>query len=81
MRIIWEFAYLQIYKKELSIYGSFINPFSFPKGLGLLRAMGDTYLNFDKLGIKVYSLSEYKEAFEDLKKGTISKAMFKLWII
>jgi len=56
----------------------FINPFSFPKGLGLLQAMAETYLDFDKLGIKVYPLAQYEEAFEDLKKGAVSKAVFKM---
>lgn len=55
-----------------------INPFSFPRGLGLLRAMADRYLNYDKLGIKVFSLLQYREALDSLKKGEISKAMFKL---
>lgn len=67
-----------MYKKELTISGVMINPYTFPKGLGLLQAMADSYLQFDKLGIKVYLLSEYKQAFEDLKKGNVSKAVFKL---
>ncbi|KAG9430062.1 hypothetical protein HZU67_08343 [Apis mellifera carnica] len=68
----------QIYLKELTILGVNINPFSFPRGLGLLRAMADRYLNYDKLGIKVFSLSQYREALEALKRGEISKAVFKL---
>ncbi|XP_043595426.1 D-altritol 5-dehydrogenase-like [Bombus pyrosoma] len=68
----------QIYLKELTVLGVNINPFSFPKGLGLLRAMADRYLNYDNLGIKVFSLSQYREALDSLKKGEISKAVFKL---
>ncbi|XP_053970354.1 sorbitol dehydrogenase-like [Hylaeus volcanicus] len=68
----------QVYMKELNIVGVNINPFTFPKGLALLRAMADRYLNYDNLGIKVYSLSQYREAFEALKRGDISKAAFKL---
>ncbi|KAK9302531.1 hypothetical protein QLX08_005511 [Tetragonisca angustula] len=68
----------EIYKKELTILGVNINPFSFPRGLGLLHAMADRYLNYDKLGIKVFSLSQYREALDNLKKGEISKAVFKL---
>ncbi|XP_061938947.1 D-altritol 5-dehydrogenase [Apis cerana] len=68
----------QVYLKELTILGVNINPFSFPRGLGLLRAMADRYLNYDKLGIKVFSLSQYREALEALKRGEISKAVFKL---
>ncbi|KAJ8668174.1 hypothetical protein QAD02_009837 [Eretmocerus hayati] len=66
----------EVYKKELTFSGVNINPFTFPKGLGLLQAMSDTYLQFDRLGVKVFKLSEYKEALEALKKGTISKAVF-----
>ncbi|KAL2739592.1 D-arabinitol dehydrogenase 1-like [Vespula maculifrons] len=68
----------QIFKKELSIVGVNINPHTFPRSLSLLEAMADQYLDFDKLGIKVYTLSQYREALETLKKGDISKAIFKL---
>ncbi|CAL7951748.1 unnamed protein product [Xylocopa violacea] len=68
----------QIYMKELTIIGVNINPFSFPKGLGLLQAMADKYLSYEKLGIKVFSLSQYREALDALKRGEISKAVFKL---
>lgn len=64
--------------KELNIVGVNINPFTFPKGLALLHAMADRYLNYDNLGIKIYPLSEYNEALEALKRGDISKAVFKL---
>ncbi|CAH0549581.1 unnamed protein product [Brassicogethes aeneus] len=66
----------EIYMKELTIYGVNINPFSFPKSLGLLEAMGDRYLNYEKLGIKTFSLKQYNVAIEALKKGTIAKAVF-----
>ncbi|CAB0029305.1 unnamed protein product [Trichogramma brassicae] len=68
----------EVYKKELTFHGVNINPYTFPKGLGLLEAMADTYLNYDNLGIKAYKLSEYKEALDALKNGTISKAVFKI---
>ncbi|KAJ8958447.1 hypothetical protein NQ318_002234 [Aromia moschata] len=67
-----------IYMKELKIFGVNINPFSFPKSLGLVEAMGDRYLNYENLGIKTFALKEYKEALELLKKGAISKAIFKI---
>lgn len=69
---------LQIYMKELVVLGVNINPFTFPKGLALVQAMADRYLNFERLGIRVYKLSEYKEALEALKNGQASKAVFKL---
>jgi len=68
----------EIYAKELKIIGVNINPFSFPKSIGLLEAMGDRYLKYDNLGIKTFALNQYKEAIEALKKGSIAKAMFKL---
>lgn len=36
------------------------------------------YLDYKKLGIRTYSLSQYQEAIADLKSGSISKAMFKI---
>ncbi|KAF7405225.1 hypothetical protein HZH66_004131 [Vespula vulgaris] len=61
----------QIFKKELSIVGVNINPHTFPRSLSLLEAMADQYLDFDKLGIKVYTLSQYREALETLKKARL----------
>ncbi|XP_032686133.1 sorbitol dehydrogenase-like [Odontomachus brunneus] len=68
----------QIYKKELSILGVNINPYSFSKGLALLQAMSEKYINYNKLGIKIFSLSQHEDAIHALKKGEISKAVFKL---
>lgn len=73
-----DYAIFQMYKKELLICGMNINPYTFPKAIGLLQAMNNTYLNLDKLGIGVYKLSQYKEALETLQRGEISKAMFKM---
>lgn len=39
--------------------------------------MGEKYLDYEKLGIKIFKLSEYEEAFKELHKGDIAKAMFK----
>lgn len=67
-----------MYKKELTIVGVIINPYTFPKALALLQSMSGKYLDYSKLGIRVFSLSEYKDALDALKKGDISKAVFKL---
>lgn len=67
----------QIFMKELKVIGVNINPFTFPKTLELVRAMADRYLHYDKLGIRMYKLTEYKEALETLRRGEISKAVFK----
>ncbi|XP_026734464.1 D-arabinitol dehydrogenase 1-like [Trichoplusia ni] len=68
----------QIYNKELTIIGVKINPFSFPSAIGWLKAMGSRYVDYYKLGVKTYSLSQYSEALEDLKKGSVAKAVFKV---
>lgn len=67
-----------IYMKELTIHGVNVNPFSFPKAIGLLESMGDRYLSYQNLGIKTYSLKQYKEAIQTLRRGDIAKAIFKL---
>ncbi|GBP56622.1 D-arabinitol dehydrogenase 1 [Eumeta japonica] len=67
-----------IFNKELTIIGIKVNPFSFPNAIGWLKAMGDRYLNYESLGVKTYALSEYQQALDDLKKGLISKAVFKI---
>jgi hypothetical protein len=36
------------------------------------------YLDYERLGIKTYTLGQHKEALEALKKGAIAKAMFKI---
>lgn len=63
--------------KELKVIGVNINPYTFPKALELVRAMSDRYLHYDKLGIRVYKLSDYKEALQTLRSGEISKAVFQ----
>jgi len=55
-----------------------VNPYSFLKGLALVQPLSEKYLDFNKLGIKVFALSQYKEALDALKKGNISKVVFKL---
>lgn len=66
----------ELFAKELTIMGVKINPFTFPKALGLMQSLCDQFLVYEKLGIKVFKLSEFEKAIEDLKKGTIAKAMF-----
>ncbi|CAH2988285.1 unnamed protein product [Chilo suppressalis] len=68
----------EIYVKELTIIGVKINPYSFPKAIGWLKAMGSRYVDYEKLGVKTYSLSEYQNAMDDLKAGSVSKALFKI---
>ncbi|KAG5880768.1 hypothetical protein JTB14_012648 [Gonioctena quinquepunctata] len=66
-----------LFMKELKIFGVLTNPFSFPKSLGLLEAMGDRYLNYENLGIGKFALKDYSSALELLKKGVLAKAIFE----
>ncbi|GJQ78947.1 hypothetical protein Trydic_g10254, partial [Trypoxylus dichotomus] len=68
----------KLFDRELTIIGVRINPFSFPNALGLLESLGERYLNYDNLGISTFVLNDYKSALEELKKGTIAKAVFKM---
>ena len=44
----------------------------------LAASLGPRYLAYDKLGVAVFSVSEYEEAITSLKKGKIAKAVFKM---
>jgi len=68
----------EIYKKELTIVGVNTNPFTFPKAIGLIESLGERYLNYELLGIKTFSLADFGKALEELKKGSIAKAIFEL---
>ncbi|XP_025835585.1 D-arabinitol dehydrogenase 1-like [Agrilus planipennis] len=67
----------QLYAKEVTLYPVLVNPLTFPKSLGLLEALGDRYIDYEKLGIKTFKLSQYKEALDELAKGKIGKAVFE----
>ncbi|KAK3932167.1 D-arabitol-phosphate dehydrogenase [Frankliniella fusca] len=66
-----------VYKKELTVLGNTMNPYTFNKSIGFVSGMKDM-LAYEKLGIGTFKLSQYKEAMEQLKKGTISKAVFEV---
>lgn len=68
----------QMFLKELSIFGTTINRFSYYYAISLMEAMGTRYIHHEKLGIKFFRLCEYQEALDTLKKGAISKAVFKM---
>ena len=63
--------------REVSVIGTLINPYKFPSAVQLVGAMKDT-LKLDKLGIEVFGLCNYENAFAALKDGRISKAVFKI---
>jgi len=67
----------QVFWKELTIIGSFINPYCFEETMPLIDDLSrGGYLDYDKLGIKIFSFEEYDEALQSLRTGTASKAVF-----
>ena len=58
--------------------GTQIQPYTYPRSIDLAKHFGSRYLNLNKLGIGVYQLKDYEHAMEILKRGEISKVMFKI---
>ncbi|CAH1795967.1 unnamed protein product [Owenia fusiformis] len=72
-----DLSYIQ--KRELTVMGSIIDPFTYKRSVTLVEDMyKSNMLNFDKLGVKVYSFEDFEAAFKDLDERTISKAVFKI---
>jgi hypothetical protein len=67
----------EIFRKELIVFGSFINPFTYCRAVALAAAMGPRYLDADKLGIEFFALRDFEKALDKLRAGQIAKAMFK----
>lgn len=67
----------EFYRKELTLLGNTMNPYTFNKSIGYVSGMKEL-LDFDRVGVRVFKLSEYEEAMAALAKGTISKAVFEI---
>uniref|UniRef100_A0A023FA93 Putative sorbitol dehydrogenase n=1 Tax=Triatoma infestans TaxID=30076 RepID=A0A023FA93_TRIIF len=65
-----------VYKKELTICGSNINPFCFPRAVRLVAAMGERYLDYKKLGVSEFLLKDYAKGISILENGSSAKVMF-----
>ncbi|MGD9900681.1 MAG: zinc-dependent alcohol dehydrogenase family protein [Calditrichaceae bacterium] len=65
----------QIFKNELTIIGSVINPFTFQTAINLQSSLE---IPLEHLGIGFFALNEYDKAITSVKKGLISKALFDL---
>ena len=65
-------------QKELTVIGTIFNPFRFPSTVGLVAGMPLKYLSYEKMGIKIYAIEDYQDAFDDLRSGRISKAVFEI---
>lgn len=67
-----------IFRKELTIMGSLINPHTYSSAVQLAATLGERYLHYDRLGVAVFPIEEYQEAINQLKKGAIAKAVFDM---
>jgi 2-desacetyl-2-hydroxyethyl bacteriochlorophyllide A dehydrogenase len=63
----------QVFKKELTLVGSIINPFTFSRAIRLIE---DIQRPLSSLGVNKYPLSEYQTAIEAVKSGRVTKGMF-----
>jgi threonine dehydrogenase-like Zn-dependent dehydrogenase len=63
----------QVFKKELTLIGSVINPFTFSRAIRLIE---EIQLPLSSLGVKKYPLSGYQTAIEEVKSGRVTKGMF-----
>jgi len=68
----------EIFRKELTILGSLINPCTYSRAVTLAANLGERYLAYDKLGVKTFNIEEYEEAINQLKQGKIAKAVFSM---
>ncbi|ESO90859.1 hypothetical protein LOTGIDRAFT_122580 [Lottia gigantea] len=68
----------EIVNKEIKIFGTAFSPFCFPKSVSLVSDMADKYLNYGKLGIEIFKLEQYEQAFNKLREKKISKAVFEI---
>ena len=64
--------------QELTILGSLINPATYSRAVRLAANLGTRYLQYDKLGVAVFQIGDYEEAIDQLKRGEIAKAVFKM---
>ena len=65
-----------IYFKELTIVGSFIQPNTCERALEKIISLNrQNRLDFDVLKIQTYSLSDYQKALYDLSSKSITKAI------
>ncbi|CAH1381759.1 hypothetical protein MTP99_005694 [Tenebrio molitor] len=73
-----EVSPFEVYMKELTILSVKVNPFAFPKAVALVQALSEKYLDYEKLGVKVFELEDFPRAVELLKTGNITKAIFQI---
>jgi threonine dehydrogenase-like Zn-dependent dehydrogenase len=64
----------KIFQKELSLFGSVINPFTFSRALELIQQIRRPIEN---LGVKFHSLQQYQQAIKAAREGNVTKILFK----
>ena len=67
-----------IFRKELTILGSLINPCTYSRAVKLAGNLGEKYLSYEKLGVEVFKIEEFQDAISQLKQGRIAKAVFEM---
>merc|ERR550534_2761859 len=67
-----------IFRKELTILGSLINPHTYSRAVQLAATLGPRYLEYERLGVAVFPLEKNEEALHKLRTGAIAKAVFDL---
>jgi D-arabinitol dehydrogenase (NADP+) len=65
----------RIFQKELTLLGSFINPFTFSRAVSVISEMD---IPLSHLGVGFFKLSEYESALRQAREGNITKAFFKM---
>ena len=63
----------QVFKKELTLIGSVINPFTFSRALEFIPHIMQP---IEKLGVRFFKLSQYREAIAVARAGKAAKVMF-----
>eukprot|EP00794_Sanderia_malayensis_P012179 gene12179-13436_t len=74
---IVHFEPYSVYAKEIKIVTSYLNRFTFPRTVKLVHDMSERYLKWEVLDVKAFQLQDYEAAFDALRKGSISKAVFE----
>jgi D-arabinitol dehydrogenase (NADP+) len=69
------FEPFQIFRKELSILGSVINPFTFSRAIDWIQKI---QIPLEKLGVQFYPLSEYHSALDQAENQTANKVIFSM---
>ena len=65
--------------KDMSIVTTLIDPYSVPKAIPVLQDLYQRgYLDFGKLGIKVFSMEDNGHAIKDLQGGLVTKSVLQM---